>query len=90
LNTTLDITNIKYSQSAELAADAFALDVMQCAYGNVSDAATLFQRLDDGQKWDYFFTTHPAFDKRLEKMQERIVSKGYNTQAAVIPLREKF
>lgn len=90
LNTTLDITNIKYSQSAELASDAFALDVMQCAYGNVSDATTLFQRLDDGDEWRYFFTTHPAFNKRLEKMQERIARKGYNTEAATIPLKEQF
>lgn len=90
LNTTLDISNVKYSQSAELEADAFSLDVMQCAYGNVSDATTLFQRMDDGGEWSYFFTTHPAFKKRLEMMQSRIVSKGYNDKAVVTPLREKF
>ncbi len=90
LNTTLDISNIKYSQSAELEADAFSLDVMQCAYGNVSDATTLFQRMDDGDEWNYFFTTHPAFKKRLEQMQERIKNKGYNTKAVATPLKEKF
>jgi len=90
LNTTLNISNIKYSQSAELEADAFSLDVMQCAYGNVRDATTLFQRMDDGEEWSYFFTTHPAFKKRLDEMQKRIVSKGYNTEASVIPLKEKF
>ncbi len=90
LNTTLDISNIKYSQSAELDADAFSLDVMQCAYGNVSDATTLFQRMDDGGEWSYFFTTHPAFKKRLQMMEERIAVKGYDTKASAIPLREKF
>lgn len=88
LNTTLNISNIKYSQSAELEADAFSLDMMQCAYGNVSDATTLFSRMDDGDEWSYFFTTHPAFKKRLQMMQERIESKGYNTEASVIPLEE--
>jgi Zn-dependent protease with chaperone function len=92
LNTTLDISNVKYSQSAELEADAFALDVMQCTYGNVSDSTTLFSRMEvgSGSEWSYFFATHPAFNKRLEKMQERIEDKGYNTEVAVIPLREKF
>jgi predicted Zn-dependent protease len=63
---------------------------MQCAYGNVSGATTLFERMDDGGEWSYFFTTHPAFKKRLEKMHERIISKGYNTESNVIPLKEKF
>ncbi len=92
LNTTLDISNVKYSQSAELEADAFSLDVMQCTYGTVNDATTLFSRMEvgSGSDWSYFFATHPAFKERLEKMDMRIADKGYDTKAAVIPLREKF
>jgi Zn-dependent protease with chaperone function len=90
LNTTLDISNIKYSQSAELEADKFALDIMQCAYGSVSDATTLFERLDDGDSFSYFFATHPAFGKRLEKMREHIKDRGYDTSQPPIALKEKF
>lgn len=92
LNTTLDISNVKYSQSAELEADAFSLDVMECTYGTVNDSTTLFSRMevDGGSEWSYFFATHPAFKTRLEKMHQRIQEKGYDTKTAVIPLREKF
>ena len=92
LNTTLDISNVKYSQSAELEADAFSLDVMQCTYGTVNDATTLFSRMEvgSGSEWSYFFATHPAFKERLEKMHQHIVAKGYDTSSAIIPLKEKF
>jgi Zn-dependent protease with chaperone function len=90
LNTTLDISNIKYSQEAEFNADIFSLKVMNCAYKNVSGATNLFERMDDGQEWSYFFATHPAFNKRVENMKENIISKGYDTKADIIPLKEKF
>jgi Zn-dependent protease with chaperone function len=90
LNTTLDISNIKYSQDAELEADKFALDVMECAYGTVSDATTLFERLDDGENFSYFFATHPSFSKRLTKMREHIVESGYDRTKPPIALKKKF
>jgi predicted Zn-dependent protease len=91
LNTTLNISNIKYSQSAELEADAFSLDVMMCAYKSVSSATTLFERMDSGEdEWKYFFETHPAFKQRVSLMKERIKEKNYDSSKSPVPLKEKF
>jgi len=90
LNTTLDISNIKYSQDAELEADRYALDLMACAYGSVSDATTLFERMDNADEWSYFFATHPAFSKRVQKMKEHIEDSGYDTSKPPISLKKRF
>jgi len=90
LNTTLDVSNIKYSQLAEFEADQFSLDVINCAYGTVSGATNLFERMDDGKEWSYFLQTHPSFIKRVEKMKEHIIKMGYESKTPLIPLKEKF
>jgi len=90
LNTTFDISNIKYSQEAELEADRYAIDLMACAYGSVSDATTLFERMDNGKKWSYFFSTHPAFSERVEKMKDHIKKSGYDASKSPISLKKRF
>ena len=90
LNATLSISKIKYSQSAELSSDVFALDMMQCAYGSVSDAKGLFERLDKGENLSYFLASHPAFEKRLKKMQEYIDEKNYDTSPEAIAFKKEF
>ncbi len=89
-DTSLQLSHAKYSQKAEFEADIFGLSAMQCGYGNVVSATTLFERMNDGKKWVYFLETHPDFTSRIEKMKTEIVKKGYNVEAKVTPLREKF
>ncbi len=89
-SATLKVSDAKYSQSQELAADLFGLDVMSCAYGNVKDATTLFARMDKGDSWKSFLASHPDFHKRVEKMKAYIQKKGYNTKANVIPLKKIY
>ena len=89
-DTSLQLSNAKYSQKAEYEADIFGLSAMQCAYGNVASSTTLFQRMDDGKKWAYFLETHPDFSSRIEKMKAEISKKGYNVDAEVRALQEKF
>ncbi len=88
LNATLNISNAKFSQSAEFGSDIFALDVMQCAYGNVTDATKLFARLDKGEDWKYFLASHPAFKDRIDRMNNYIQEQNYNTTGEVIPLKK--
>ncbi len=91
LNSTLDISNAKFSQSAEFDADIYSLDLMQCAYGSVTDSTKLFLRMKGGiDGWDYFWASHPSFEKRIENMNEYIEEKSYNTAVVAQPLREKF
>jgi len=88
LNASLNISNAKFSQSAEFESDIFALDVMQCAYGNVTDATKLFARLDKGEDWRYFLASHPTFKDRIDRMNNHILEQNYNTTDEVIPLKK--
>ncbi len=90
LDTTLNLSKIKYSQSAELSSDKFALDVMDCAYGSVSSASSLFSRLDKREKMSFFLATHPAFKERIKKMQDYIVLKNYDATKAPLPFKKEF
>ena len=85
-STTLSIGSTKYSQKAEYAADIFGLEVMNCAYGSVTDATKMFERMDEGDEWKYFIATHPGFKSRVEKMKEKIAIDGMDTSRAVVPL----
>jgi len=85
-STTISISSSKFSQAAELKADAYGLEVMNCAYGSVTDATKLFERMDDGNEWKYFIATHPGFEERVDTMKEIITKKGYDTTKKPVPL----
>jgi len=85
-NTTLDITGAKYSQSAELDADSFGLDIMNCTYHSVSGATKIFKKMDDGDEWRYFMATHPSFKERIKIIESNIHKSGYDTTKALLPL----
>ncbi len=86
LGLTLFISSAKHSQSQEYQADAYGLKVMQCAYGTVNGAYSLFEEMKDGKEWRYFTANHPAFEDRLLKMKEISKKKAYNTSKSLIPL----
>ena len=85
-NTTLNLGDAKYSQKAELEADAYGLEVLNCAYGSVTDATRMFEKMDDGEEWKYFTATHPGFKQRVAKMKEKILHEKFDTSQKVIPL----
>ena len=86
----LHLGDAKYSQNAELEADEFGLEVMQCAYGSVTDATKMFERMDEGDEWKYFMATHPGFSKRVSKMKEKIINDGLDTRKKAIQLKKIF
>jgi len=88
-NTTLNLGDARYSQKAELEADIYGLEVMNCAYGSVTNATKIFEKMDDNKEWQYFMATHPGFKKRIMKMKEKSIKDGFDTHKTVIPL-EKF
>jgi len=85
-STTLNIGSARYSQSSELKADIFGLETVQCAYGNVASATTMFEKMDDGEEWKHFTATHPGFKKRVTKMNEKIEKDHLNRDGKIIPL----
>ncbi len=88
--TSLHLSNAKFSQSAEYNADTFAIDMMACSYKDVTGTTTLFERMDDSKKWEYFLESHPDFGSRIEGIKSRIAYKNYPKSGKTIPLREKF
>ena len=84
--TTLQVANAKYSQSQELDADLYGIDLLACAYGNAVGATGLFERMDKGEKWKYFLASHPDFGKRVATMRAYIRKKGYKSDGEPITL----
>ncbi len=84
----LTISSAKYSQSQEFAADAYGLEVMNCAYGTVNGATRIFEKMDDGKEWMHFVATHPGFKKRIETMRKISAKKGYDTSKKLIPMND--
>ena len=83
---SLQFTQAKFSQNIEKEADRLSLDMMQCAYGNVNQASSLFERINDGKHWNYFLSSHPDFDERIEEMNLYIKEKHFKTEGDIIPL----
>ena len=80
LGHALNAGGAKYSQSAEFNADSVGLELMHCAYGSVSDATKLFERMGEGEShWKYFLASHPNFDSRIEKMKKLIAKNNMDT-----------
>jgi Zn-dependent protease with chaperone function len=73
-----NISQAQYSQSQELQADAFALELLLAYYGHVAGATDFFTRLaqQSGRDWN-FLSTHPAPDLRVKALQRQIKAQQY-------------
>ena len=80
LANALNITELSFSRKQEARADEFALDLLNCAYGNVAGATDLFKRLpkeQDPGKIGHYFASHPENLKRINHLNEIIKERGY-------------
>ncbi len=89
LNSTIQSTfsrlDLKHSQKQELAADEFALDLLNRRYGNINGAFEFFNSLKNKEKFPeflYFFSTHPKPDDRINVLKQiaRDRNYKYNTE----------
>ncbi len=86
-STTLEMTNNRYSQEQEMAADLFGVDMLNCAYGTANGATALFEKMKkEGEGWKYLLADHPDFIKRIKKMKAYIREREYDTSKKLIPL----
>lgn len=68
----------RYSQSQELEADEFGLDLLQKNYGHVGGATDFFERISRETRADFdFFSTHPSPKNRVAKLEATIREKRY-------------
>ncbi len=73
----------QYSQSQELQADEFGIDLLQATYGHVAGATDFFARLDRKRGANIaFLSTHPAPGNRVAQLQRIIEERRY-------PVRER-
>lgn len=80
LANALNITELSFSRKQETRADEFALEVLNCAYGNVAGATDLFKRLpkeQDPGKIGHYFASHPENLKRINHLNKIIKERGY-------------
>lgn len=71
LTPAFSLDSASYSQDRESAADAAALEALNCHYGDVAGATELFQYLDardDDDNWPgiHYFSTHPEVEERIK------------------------
>jgi Zn-dependent protease with chaperone function len=76
----LNITELSFSRKQETRADEFALEILNCAYGNVAGATDLFKRLpkeQDPGKIGHYFASHPENLKRIKHLNKIIRERGF-------------
>lgn len=79
MNTLLTI-DLRHSREQELAADQYALQIINTKYGHVSGATDFFERLKGKRVWPAylkFFSTHPFSADRIERIYDGIARNGY-------------
>jgi len=87
LGYTINAGGAKYSQSAEFHADKTGLELMNCAYGSVTDATKLFERMGEGKSdWEFFLATHPNFEDRIERINTIISEQNMDTTKKAVTL----
>lgn len=71
---------VRHSRHQEKEADLYALDLLAQTYGHVTGARELFNILNESEENQVlagFFDTHPAPERRLAYLNQRILERGY-------------
>ena len=80
INITNHILNAQYSQTQEINADQFGLDLLNKYYGHVAGATDFFSKLEaenQGNQQIAFLSSHPLPKKRVQKLKRLIKTKDY-------------
>jgi predicted Zn-dependent protease len=79
LTSSLENVEMRFSQKQEIAADLFAIELINQYYGHVGGVFDFFDRVaeyDETKKKNYFFASHPHPHKRNEIMKKYITENG--------------
>lgn len=77
----------QHSQQRELAADATALDILNCYYGHTGGSEVFFRAMlqQDSSRLPSWFDSHPKLQLRLTALNQQRQQKGYRLDT-VTPL----
>ena len=81
LQTTLNLSENRFSQTQESEADIYALDLMQCYYGHVNGATDFFKHLPNDSGNYGMFATHPDIRQRVDDIERYSAQQGYGSEA---------
>lgn len=76
----------RYSRGRESAADARALEILQCRYGHAGGATEFFEALrgeDDAPAFAHYLASHPSAGARVAALQGAIREAGMSAGATV-------
>ena len=77
---SVQVSELSFSRDQESAADSFALDVLNCAYGHVSGATDFFTHMPNKQDpgaLGHYFSSHPENQRRIQALVELQRKKHY-------------
>jgi len=80
LGSALSITELSFSRTQETGADAYAVDLLNCAYGHVGGATDFFDKISSEQDpgiFGHYFATHPENRRRISHIKTYAKSKGF-------------
>jgi Zn-dependent protease with chaperone function len=76
----LNITEQSFSRKQETLADEFALKTINCLYGHTGGATDFFKKIpkeQDPGKFGHYFASHPENQRRINHLEEIILSKNF-------------
>ncbi|MFT5162438.1 MAG: Zn-dependent protease with chaperone function [Alteromonadaceae bacterium] len=83
-----DIGSAQFSQQSESAADATALDILNCHYGHIGGALEFFQQLEQQDRTIdfslmHYFSSHPQVKRRIATLEQLGRQRGYKSEQTI-------
>jgi len=81
---SISAIDLKFSREQEMAADKFALILIQKKYGHVAGATDFFRKMREKEKLNKylsFISTHPDSDRRIEILDHLILNFHFERKA---------
>ncbi len=86
----LHVSEMKFSREQETRADEFALDMLYCAYGDVSGAALFFQKMAKEETsagiLGKYYLSHPESKERISHLETYTALHGFPASADLRPM----
>lgn len=80
LADSINLTELGFSRRQEARADAYAIALLNCAYGHVGGSTAFFKKMIDSKDtgiFGHYFSSHPRNQERIDALNAIAMEKGY-------------
>jgi len=84
---SMNLISAEFSQSQEIDADWFAIEMLMCKYQDTVSATSLFNRMSEKDSANHFLSSHPDFNERVDIIKDKIEKKGFKTTSYTTSLK---